>query len=202
MWPAIELEMTPASRGVKPGERIRLSWKVENAARAYLLQLPGRPFEISGLAVEWSELAKSGRGIDLEGEMELSIENSTTYVVAAVGRTGRSAKSIDVRVNTGKAPEAVKAKIWHHSNRFPRPEDLIDWERDRDLWHSLYCALVGPRITLSIDRCCLFSDEMARVEWEVTCANCCDMWTHALMRPPRRGPHIPVGNQRMGGFHG
>lgn len=60
----------------------------KNAERAYLLQQPGCPFEITGVVVEWAELEQSGKAVDLHGEIELVPKFSTTFIIAAVGQVG------------------------------------------------------------------------------------------------------------------
>lgn len=178
-WSTITIDVVPVSRRIKPGERIKLSWKVANAERAYLLQQPGCPFEITGVVVEWAELEQSGKAVNLHGEIKLVPKFSTTFIIAAVGQAGRWAKSITVRVDSKKALRTIKAKTWNHFDEPPGPEEFINlYERDRDLRRAVVCAIRGPQVELSIDRCCLYTDEPAHIEWHVTCANCVDGWTH------------------------
>lgn len=151
----------------------------KNAERAYLLQQPGCPFEIIGVVVEWAELEQSGKAVNLHGEIKLVPKFSTTFIIAAVGQAGRWTKSITVRVESKKAPRTIMAKTWNHFDELPGPEEFIHlYERDRDLRRAMVCAIRGPQVELSIDRCCLYTDEPAHIVWHVTCSNCADGWTH------------------------
>ena len=54
---------------------------------------------------------------------------------------------------------------------------VVPWPAVRALKELAHlCSEI--EVELSIDRCCLYTDEPAHIEWHVTCANCADMWTH------------------------
>lgn len=176
-WPTIEIELEPLSRKVLPGKRIKLSWKVENAESIYLIKKVGSPFEISGLAVAWNELEAMGKAVDSEGEVLLDINSTTTFIIAAVGRAGRWAKSTTLLVDQKEKDAAVQPKTWFRFDDLPDPEDFLRLDmRDRDLHRAILCAVRGPEVELSVDGCCFFTDQTAHLEWSVTCANCADMW--------------------------
>ncbi len=175
--PLVEIELIPDRRRLKSGERIELAWKTSKAEKVYLLEKPGSPSEVASMVIEWNALEQMGKAIDMQGKIALTPKLTTTYVIAAVARNGRFAKSVTFRIEDEKLNEDKEGRTWYNPNDIPvpRPEDFILLpERDRDLYRAILCAFRGPQVTYTIDRCCYFTDEPAHLEWNIVCANCAD----------------------------
>lgn len=178
LLPRIELGVKPESARIRLGEEAVLRWSAETAQQLYLIEgPPGIPRMTGPTVVRWDELEQVGRRIDLKGTLKVRPKSTTAYVFAARGKKGRYRASIIIDV-VAKEVELPAAHTWSSPDDPFDPDELPPdfYDRDRELWEAIRCALVGPRIKFTADPNCLYKDQETTLEWNASCSTYAELY--------------------------
>lgn len=180
--PDIELYVEPGSAQILVGESVTLTWKVHKARKAYLIEVLADTLGSFPPVIDWRHLGQTRREVRFADQVTVNPNATTTYVVAAMDKMGRRARSVTIEVLTQKR-ERGEARTWYQEWKLPLRPGWIT-PRDDRLWRELRCAVAGPSVALSTDSQSAFTDEEITLAWEISCSNCAEMyasWEHVTL---------------------